>query len=179
MSRVGRKPIPIPSGVKVAVQGDSVVAEGPKGKVALRMIREIPVKVSGGQIEVSRVGEDGPTRAKHGLVRALVANAVKGVSEGFAKELEIIGVGYKAEIKGDKVHFALGYSHPVVYPIPKGISIELDKNMRMKISGADSQLVGQVAAEIRDLRRPDPYKGKGIKYRDEVLKMKEGKAGSK
>lgn len=180
MSRVGRKPIPIPKGITVKVDGDSFVAEGPKGNVRLPLLREIPVAIRDGQIEVSRTGEEGRDRAKHGLIRALLANAVQGVSEGFVKELEVVGVGYKAEVKGDRVNFALGYSHPVVYSIPKGIAIELDqKAMRLKISGADRQLVGQVAAEIRDLRRPDPYKGKGIKYRGEVLKIKEGKAGSK
>lgn len=180
MSRVGRKPIPVPSGIKVSVDGGAFHAAGPKGEVRLPLLAEIPVAIKNGQIEVSRLGEEGKDRAKHGLIRALLANAVRGVSEGFVKELEVIGVGYKAEIKGDKVHFALGYSHPVVFPIPTGIKVELDqKAMRLKISGADRQLVGQVAAEIRSLRNPDPYKGKGIKYREEVLKMKEGKSGSK
>ncbi len=180
MSRVGRKPIPVPSGIKVSVDGGAFLAEGPKGQVRLPLLAEIPVAIKNGQIEVTRLGEEGKDRAKHGLIRALLANAVRGVSEGFVKELEVIGVGYKAEIKGDKVHFALGYSHPVVFPIPNGIKVELDqKAMRLKISGADRQLVGQVAAEIRGLRKPDPYKGKGIKYREEVLKMKEGKSGSK
>jgi large subunit ribosomal protein L6 len=164
----------------VSVDGGAFLAEGPKGQVRLPLLAEIPVAIKNGQIEVTRLGEEGKDRAKHGLIRALLANAVRGVSEGFVKELEVIGVGYKAEIKGDKVHFALGYSHPVVFPIPNGIKVELDqKAMRLKISGADRQLVGQVAAEIRGLRKPDPYKGKGIKYREEVLKMKEGKSGSK
>lgn len=179
MSRVGRKPIPVPAGVTVTVSGQQFEAKGAKGRVKLSLHRDIPVSVVGNQIEVSRMAEDGPSRARHGLMRALLANAVQGAAEGFSKELEVIGVGYKAEVKGDRVHFALGYSHPIVYPIPEGISVEIDKNMRMKISGADRQVVGQVAAEIRSLRRPDPYQGKGIRYRGEVIKMKEGKAGSK
>lgn len=180
MSRVGRKPIPIPQGVKVSLQDETFLAEGPKGKVRLPMLAEIPVAIRDGQIEVSRTGDEGPVRSKHGLIRALLANAVQGAAQGFTKELEIVGVGYKAELKGDKLQLALGYSHPIVFSIPQGIQIAYDaKANRLTITGADRQLVGQVAAELRSMRKPDPYKGKGIKYRDEVLRRKVGKAGAK
>ena len=131
-------------------------------------------------VTIERTGETGPERAKHGLLRALVANAVQGVSAGFTKQLDIVGVGYRAEVKGPQVQFALGYSHPVLYDIPEGIKIEIEaKANRVTVTGADRQKVGQVAAEIRGLRRPDPYKGKGIKYTNEVLRRKVGKAGGK
>jgi large subunit ribosomal protein L6 len=130
-------------------------------------------------IRISRQGETSAERARHGLLRALLANAVNGVSRGFTKVLEINGVGYRAELRGRALHFALGYSHPVVYPLPEGIEVEVDKSNRLTVSGADRQLVGQVAAEIRSLRKPDPYKGKGIKYADEVVRRKVGKAGAK
>ncbi len=180
MSRVGNKPIEIPSGVKVAVADGNLTAEGPKGKVKQALITGFPVKVNGNVITVERPGDSGPDRAKHGLLRALLANAVRGVHEGFSQGLEIIGVGYKAEVRGNDVHFALGYSHPVVYPIPAGIKIEIDaKANKMMVTGADKQLLGQVCAEIRKLRPPDPYKGKGIKFTGEVIRRKVGKAGAK
>lgn len=180
MSRVGRKPIEIPKGVKIQIADGQFVAEGPKGQVKQALIDGFPVKVENGIVSVERSGETGPDRAKHGLMRALLANAVKGVAEGFSQGLEIIGVGYKAEVRGSEVHFALGYSHPVVYKIPSGIKIEVDtKAGKMMISGADKQLLGQVCAEIRRLRPPDPYKGKGIKFADEVIRRKVGKAGAK
>lgn len=180
MSRVGNKPIEIPAGVKVAVADGSLTAEGPKGKVKQALITGFPVKVNGNVITVERPGDGGPDRAKHGLLRALLANAVRGVHEGFSQGLEIIGVGYKAEVRGNDVHFALGYSHPVVYPIPAGIKIEIDaKANKMMVTGADKQLLGQVCAEIRKLRPPDPYKGKGIKFTGEVIRRKVGKAGAK
>jgi large subunit ribosomal protein L6 len=180
MSRVGNKPIEIPAGVKVAVTDGNLTAEGPKGKVKQALITGFPVKVNGNVITVERPGDSGPDRAKHGLLRALLANAVRGVHEGFSQGLEIIGVGYKAEVRGNDVHFALGYSHPVVYPIPAGIKIEIDtKANKMMVTGADKQLLGQVCAEIRKLRPPDPYKGKGIKFANEVIRRKVGKAGAK
>jgi len=180
MSRVGRKPIEIPKGVKVEVRDGALHAEGPKGKVSQLLVPGTSVAVAEGKITVARHGETGPERAKHGLARALYANAVRGVLEGFSRSLEIIGVGYKAEKKGGEVHFALGYSHPVVFKVPAGINIDVDaKANRLTVSGADRQLVGQVAAEIRGLRKPDPYKGKGVKYVDEVLRRKVGKAGAK
>jgi large subunit ribosomal protein L6 len=173
-------PIPVPKGVKVEVAGDTFRAEGPKGKVEQTLIPGYPVKVENGVVTVARSGETGPDRAKHGLLRALLANAVNGVANGFSRTLEIVGVGYKAEVRGRAVHFALGYSHPIVYELPAGIDVDLDaKANKLTVRGADRQLLGQVCAEIRSLRRPDPYKAKGIKYADEVLRRKVGKAGAK
>jgi large subunit ribosomal protein L6 len=179
MSRVGNRPIEIPSGVKVVVANGSLTAEGPKGKVSQALLAGFPVEVNGNVITVKRPGDGGQDRAKHGLLRALLANAVRGVHEGFSQGLEIIGVGYKAEVRGSEVHFALGYSHPVVYKIPAGIKIEIDKANKVMVTGADRQLLGQVCAEIRKLRPPDPYKGKGIKFANEVIRRKVGKAGAK
>jgi large subunit ribosomal protein L6 len=173
-------PVPVPSGTKVEIQDGTLVAEGPRGKVAQPLFEGYPVKIEDGVVTIERTGETGPERAKHGLLRALVANAVLGVSTGFTKQLDIVGVGYRAEVKGPQVQFALGYSHPVLYDIPEGIKIEIEaKANRVTVTGADRQKVGQVAAEIRGLRRPDPYKGKGIKYTNEVLRRKVGKAGGK
>lgn len=180
MSRIGKAPIPVPSGIKVSIDGGTFTAEGPKGKVSQGLFEGFPVKVEEGNVTVARPGDTGPERAKHGLLRSLLANAVQGVSNGFEKSLDIVGVGYRAEVRGQEVHFALGYSHPVVFSIPEGIEIEHDaKANRLRVRGADKQAVGQVAAEIRRLRKPDPYKGKGIKYTDEVLRRKVGKAGAK
>jgi len=172
-------PIPVPSGTRVEVKEGRFTAEGPKGKVSQSLFADFPVEVKDGTVTVARPGDSGPERAKHGLLRALLANAVLGATSGFSRQLDIVGVGYRAEVKGSKVQFALGYSHPVLYDIPQGIKIEIDKNNRITVSGADRQQVGQVAAEIRGLRKPDPYKGKGIKYSDEVIKRKVGKAGAK
>ena len=180
MSRIGRMPVPVPSGTKVQIEDGTLIAEGPRGKVSQPLFDGYPVKIEDGVVTIERTGETGPERAKHGLLRALVANAVQGVSAGFTKQLDIVGVGYRAEVKGPQVQFALGYSHPVLYDIPEGIKIEIEaKANRVTVSGADRQKVGQVAAEIRSLRRPDPYKGKGIKYTNEVLRRKVGKAGGK
>lgn len=181
MSRIGNMPIEVPKGAKVAVDGDVFRAEGPKGKVTQRLFpAECPVEVESGTITITRVNDSGPVRAKHGLLRALLANAVQGVIEGFTKELEIVGTGYRGEVKGKECHFSLGYSHPVIFPIPDGIAIEIDtKANTVKIAGADRQRVGQVAAEIRALRPPDPYKAKGIRYKGEHIRRKEGKAGAR
>jgi large subunit ribosomal protein L6 len=163
----------------VEIKDGVFTAQGPKGTVAQPLFDDFPIEVDGNVVTISRPGDTGPERAKHGLLRALLANAVQGVTAGFSKQLDIVGVGYRAEVKGTFVQFALGYSHPVIYNIPEGIKIEIDKSNRITISGADRQQVGQVAAEIRGLRRPDPYKGKGIKYTKEVLRLKAGKAGGK
>ncbi|MEO7972860.1 MAG: 50S ribosomal protein L6 [Thermoanaerobaculia bacterium] len=179
MSRVGRRPIEIPKGVKVVVSDGKFTAEGPKGRVSQALLDGFPIKIEDNVVTVSRTGEAGPDRAKHGLMRALLANAVLGVSEGFSQGLEITGVGYKAELRGNEVHFALGYSHPVVFKVPEGIKIEIDKANKIMVTGADRQLLGQVAAEIRRLRPPDPYKAKGIKFTGEVIRRKVGKAGAK
>ena len=179
MSRIGRQPIAVPSGTRVELRDGTFVAEGPKGKVSQTVFEGFPVEIKGAEVRVSRPGDAGPDRARHGLLRSLLANAVEGVTNGFQKKLEIVGVGYRAEVRGREVHFALGYSHPVVYPIPEGIDVEVDKQNRVTVTGADRQKVGQVAAEIRRLRRPDPYKAKGIKYAGEVIRRKVGKAGAK
>ncbi len=179
MSRIGLQPIPVPKGAKVAVEGTVFVAQGPMGRVTQPIFPECPVTVDGGTVKVGRVDDSGPTRAKHGLARALLANAVQGVTEGFKKELEVVGVGYRGDVKGREIHFALGYSHPVIFPIPEGIEIETDKKNRIPIPGADRQQVGQVAAEIRRLRPPDPYKAKGIRYSEEHIRRKVGKAGAR
>jgi large subunit ribosomal protein L6 len=180
MSRVGRKPIPVPKGVTVQVAADKLQVKGPKGQLTTPVPRGVAFKLENNELVASRVGDEGPQRALHGLARALANNAVKGVTEGFSKELDIVGVGYKAALEGkNKLVLALGFSHPVVYMVPEGISVVVDgKTNRVTITGIDRQKVGQVAAEIRQLRRPDPYKQKGIRYVGEVLKKKAGKAGA-
>lgn len=179
MSRVGREPISIPQGVKVTVEDRVFVAEGPKGKVSQSLLEGIPVEIEDGTVTVNRIDDSGDLRSKHGLMRALLANAVQGVSEGFSKQLEIHGVGYRAALQGSEIHLSLGYSHPVVFPVPEGIEVQVDEKAgKITVSGADRQQVGQVAANIRRLRKPEPYKGKGIRYSDEVVRRKVGKAGA-
>jgi len=178
MSRVGKQPIPIPQGVKVTVEDRVFVAEGPKGKVRQSLLKGIPVEIEDGVVTVSRDDDSGDLRSKHGLMRALLANAVVGASEGFSKQLEIHGVGYRASLKGSEIHLSLGFSHPVVFSVPEGIEVQVDEKAgKITVSGADRQQVGQVAANIRRLRKPEPYKGKGIRYSDEVVRRKVGKAG--
>jgi large subunit ribosomal protein L6 len=173
-------PVPIPKGVEVKADGDLVRVKGPKGELENRIPAGLSVKIDGSQVVVGRSNDEKTQRALHGLLRSLVANSVQGVTKGFSRDLEIVGVGYKAEVKGKAVVFSLGYSHPVNFPIPEGISIALDaKAGKLTVSGADRQKVGQTAAEIRKLRVPDPYKAKGIKYADEVIRRKVGKAGGK
>lgn len=179
MSRIGKQPIPVPDGTRVSIDGMTFMAEGPKGKVSQTLLEGIPVELVDGEVRVSRTGDTGDLRSKHGLIRSLLANAVNGVTHGFSKELQVNGVGFKAEVKGRELHLALGFSHPVIYGIPEGIDVEVDKTNKISIGGCERQLVGQVAAEIRSLRKPDPYKGKGIKYVDEILRRKVGKAGAK
>jgi large subunit ribosomal protein L6 len=180
MSRVGRKEIPLPKGVEVKQEGTNVTVKGPKGSLTTPLVPGIDVTVENNVVQFRRANDEGKTRAFHGLMRALVANNVTGVSDGFKRELDIIGVGYRAEVKGREVVFALGYSHPVRFPIPEGIDIVVEpKSGHITITGIDKQKVGQTAAEIRSLRAPDPYKGKGIKYSDEVIRRKAGKAAGK
>jgi large subunit ribosomal protein L6 len=180
MSRIGKKEIPLPKGVEVRQEGDAITVKGPKGSLSTALVPGIDVKVENNVVQFTRGNEEGRTRAFHGLMRALVANNVRGVSEGFKRELDIVGVGYRAEVKGREVVFSLGYSHPVRFPIPEGIDIAVDaKTNHITITGIDKQKVGQTAAEIRSLREPDPYKGKGIKYSDEVIRRKAGKAAGK
>ena len=180
MSRIGRMPVAIPQGVEIRSDGEFVRVKGPKGELASRIPPGIAVEVDRGEVRFARSNDEPQQRAWHGLVRSLVANSVEGVTKGFTRELEIVGVGYKAEVKGKAVVFALGYSHPINFPIPDGIAVALDaKAGKLTISGADRQKVGQTAAEIRRLRVPDPYKAKGIKYANEVIRRKVGKAGGK
>jgi len=177
MSRIGNKPIPVPSGVKIAMASDKIDVQGPKGKLSVVIPTGISFEQKDGVLNVKRASDE--HRALHGLARALVANAVHGVTQGFKKEMDIVGVGYRAELKGKAVAFALGKSHPVVFPVPEGIQIAVDKQTHLIISGADKGQVGQVAADIRSLRPPDPYKQKGIRITGERLKKKAGKAGAK
>lgn len=180
MSRIGKMPIAIPKGVDVQQENGTVRVKGPKGELVNRIPPGLTVSTENGQIRIARSGDEPQQRAFHGLLRSLLANSVEGVTKGFSKDLEIVGVGYKAEVKGKSIVFSLGYSHPVNFPIPEGIQIALDaKAGKMSISGADRQKVGQTAAEIRKLRVPDPYKAKGIKYAQEVIRRKVGKAGGK
>jgi len=177
MSRIGNKPIPVPSGVKIAMASDKIDVQGPKGKLSVAVPRGISFEQKDGVLNVKRESDE--HRAVHGLARALVANAVHGVTQGFKKEMDIVGVGYRAELKGKAVAFALGKSHPVEFKVPEGIQIAVDKQTHLVISGADKGQVGQVAADIRSLRPPDPYKQKGIRITGERLKKKAGKAGAK
>jgi len=179
MSRIGKKPIPIPDKVKVDIKPDSVVVTGPKGSVTNPIPPGIKFETKDKQVHAIRKDDSGAQKAFHGLARALVANAVKGVTEGFSKELDIVGVGYRAEARKNSVVFTLGFSHPIEYPIPPGINITVDKQTKLVVTGVDRQQVGQVAANIRSLRKPDPYKNKGIRYTGERLKKKAGKAGGK
>jgi large subunit ribosomal protein L6 len=177
MSRIGAKPIPIPSGVKIRIQDRDVHVEGPKGKLTTALPTGINAKQENGELTAVRARETDELRAFWGLARSLLANAVQGVSAGFSKELDIVGIGYRAAVEGKSINFSLGYSHPVQFPIPTGIDVKIDKNTHITVSGADKQLVGQTAANIRSLRKPDPYKQKGIRYTGEHLKKKAGKTG--
>jgi large subunit ribosomal protein L6 len=180
MSRIGKQPIPIPPGVKIQVEGATVRAEGPKGKLAQPVPAGLTPRVADGTIVIDRGGEDRRVRALHGLARALVANMVTGVKDGFERKLEIVGIGYRAQVQGKSLQLALGYSHPVLFPLPDGVSAEIDKQTAITLRGADKALLGQTAAKLRALRKPDPYKGKGIRYAGEVVRRKVGKkAGAK
>jgi len=175
MSRIGKKPIVLPKAVKVKMDGQLRV-EGPKGKLTVPVPKGIRVEEKGGTLEIHRDGDE--YAAFHGLTRALAANAVQGVSTGFVKELDIVGIGYRADVKGRFVSFALGYSHPIEFVLPDGIEAKVDKQTHIVVSGSDRQLVGQVAANMRALRPPEPYKNKGIRYTGEALRKKVGKSGA-
>ena len=177
MSRIGAKPIPVPSGVSISIASSEVRVKGPKGVLTSPLLPGIEVKLDGSVARVS-LREASAKRAYWGLTRALLANAVTGVSEGFQKELDIVGVGYRAQVKGRNVSFALGYSHPIEFTLPDGIDVRVEKNTHVVVSGADKQAVGQVAARIRALRKPDPYKQKGVRYTGERLIKKAGKTGA-
>ena len=176
MSRIGRKPIAVPAGVKIQIAPSSVEVQGPKGKLSVNLPKGISLEQKGAELHALRQSDE--HAALHGLARALVANAVTGVTTGFKKDMDIVGVGYRAELKGKMVSFALGYSHPVEFPIPEGIQITVEKQTRLTVSGADRGQVGQVCADIRSLRPPDPYKQKGIRITGQRLKKKAGKAGA-
>ena len=178
MSRIGKKPIQIPKGVTVKIAGDAVEVQGPKGKLRQPIPPGIMFSQSEGALQAKPEREDKELKKFYGLARSLVANAVTGVTEGFKKELDIVGIGYRAELKGKQVSFALGYSHPIVFDIPNGIDIAVDKQTHITVTGVDRQLVGQVAANIRRMRKPDPYKQKGVRYTGEQLKKKVGKTGA-
>jgi large subunit ribosomal protein L6 len=175
MSRIGKKPIPLPSGVNVQI-GQQLEVTGPKGKLMVPIPRGITIEQAGGRLEVKRASDE--HAALHGLTRALAANAVEGVSGGFTKELDIVGIGYRADVKGRIATFTLGYSHPIEVLLPEGIDLKIDKQTHLVLSGHDRQLLGQVAANIRALRKPDPYKNKGIRYTGEALRKKVGKTGA-
>jgi len=175
MSRIGKQPIAIPPKVKVEVKGQKVHVEGPQGKLDWELPRRTSLKVENGKVLVSRDGDDARAKALHGLSRALVNNMVRGVSEGFVKKLEIQGVGFKAAVAGSNVTMNLGYSHPIVYPIPAQIKVTVVENTKLTIEGPDRQVVGEVAAELRSFYPPEPYKGKGVRYADERVIRKEGK----
>jgi large subunit ribosomal protein L6 len=179
MSRIGKKPIAVPNNVKVSVESGAVQVQGPKGTLRQALPPGIRFELAGAELHARADASLDGVGKFHGLARSLVANAVAGVINGFKKELDIVGVGYRAELKGRQVHFALGYSHPVVFEIPQGIDVAIEKLTHVTVTGIDKQLVGQVAAEIRRLRKPDPYKQKGVRYTGEVLKKKAGKTGAK
>jgi large subunit ribosomal protein L6 len=177
MSRIGKKPVVVPSGVTVSLKDGLLAIKGAKGELKRQVPDLVKVAVEKTQILVTREGEDGAARARHGLVRALVQNMIEGVTKGFERKLEINGVGYKAEVAGDKLNMALGFSHPIAYALPKGVTAKVDKNIII-LSGVDRELLGQTAAKVRAFRPPEPYKGKGIKYLEETIKRKVGKTGA-
>ncbi|KIC67430.1 50S ribosomal protein L6 [Kocuria rhizophila] len=177
MSRIGRLPISVPAGVEVSVDGSAVSVKGPKGTLTHTVAAPITVVVEDGTVQVSRPNDERESRSLHGLTRSLIANMIQGVSEGYTKQLEIVGTGYRVQAKGANLEFALGYSHPVPFNAPDGITLSVEGNNKVTVSGIDKQQVGQVAAKIRSLRLPDPYKGKGVRYAGEQIRRKAGKAG--
>ena len=179
MSRIGRKPVAVPSGVTVTVDGQTVKVKGPRGELTRALNPEMRVAVENGEVMVARPSDEAHHRALHGLSRTLVANMVEGVTKGFQKQLDIVGVGYKAEVRPYGLQMALGYSHPIEVRAPAGITLAAPNPTTVVVSGADKEIVGQIAAEIRSLRPPEPYKGKGVKYQGEVIRRKAGKAGGK
>ena len=179
MSRIGRRPITVPAGVEVTLDGNDVRVKGPRGELSRRLHRDMIVRRENGEIVVERPSDQPEHRSLHGLSRTLVANMVEGVATGFTKILEIVGVGYRAETKPFGLTLALGYSHPIDYRAPEGITLRAVNPTTVEVSGTDKEVVGQVAAEIRSLRPPEPYKGKGVKYQGEVIRRKAGKAGGK
>jgi large subunit ribosomal protein L6 len=177
MSRIGKTPIDIPGGVEVKIDGDVVTVKGPKGELSHTVAQPITVSLDDGQVTVSRPDDERSSRALHGLTRTLIANQIVGVTEGYSKELEVVGTGYRVQAKGQGLEFALGFSHPVLVDPPAGISYEVEGNTKLTVRGIDKQAVGEAAANIRKLKKPEPYKGKGIRYAGEVVRRKAGKAG--
>ena len=177
MSRIGRLPVVVPGGVEVTIEGREVTVQGPKGRLSLEISSPIEISQDDGTLTVTRPNDEGEVRALHGLSRSLVANMVTGVTEGYRKTLEIVGVGYRVQARGADLEFALGYSHPVKVSPPDGITFRVETPTRLVVEGIDKQQVGEVAANIRKLRKPDPYKGKGVRYQDEQVRRKAGKAG--
>ena len=175
MSRIGRKPITVPSGVDIEIGRGSVTVKGPKGTLSERVSPDMTVTLDDGTLLVSRPSDRGDHRALHGLTRSLVANMVTGVTDGFEKRLALVGVGFRAQAAGDRINLSLGFSHPIVHVMPKGVKVETPQQTEIVVKGADKQQVGQVAAEIRAYRPPEPYKGKGVRYADEYVKIKETK----
>jgi len=180
MSRVGKLPVSLPAKVEVKVANGTVDVKGPKGSLKFVLPHKIKVNVDGSAVVIEREGDDREARSLHGLCRSTIANMVHGVSTGFTRELDINGVGYRAEMKGKELHLALGFSHPVIYPLPAGINGEVDaKRTKITLTGIDKQLLGNTAAKVRSFRPPEPYRGKGIKYAEEIIKRKEGKSAGK
>lgn len=177
MSRIGKQPIPVPAGVDVTIDGSQVTVKGPKGTLTHTVVEPITVSLDEGVLSVARPDDERDSKARHGLTRSLVNNMVVGVTSGYSKALEIVGTGYRVTAKGKDLEFALGYSHPVPVVAPEGISFVVDTPTRFRVEGIDKQLVGEVAANIRKLRKPDPYKGKGVRYAGEVIRRKAGKTG--
>ncbi len=179
MSRIGKKPVAVPKGVTVAVNGQELSVKGPKGELKRTFHPEMKIALSGEQLTIARPSDEAKHKALHGLTRTLINNMVEGVAKGYSRVLEIQGVGYKAEAKPTGLQLALGFSHPVHYPAPAGIKFTVDNNTIVKIEGPDKEVVGQVASEIRSLRKPEPYKGKGVRYQGESVRRKAGKTGAK
>ncbi len=177
MSRIGRKPVILPQGTKLELQDNKIVVTGPKGSLQRPFLEGLTVNIDGSTVMVQRTSEDKKTKGLHGLMRTLIANMVDGVHKGFERKLEIVGIGYRSELQGNNIIFYLGYSHPITFPLPAGISAQIEKQTLLTIKGIDKELVGQTAAKIRALRKPDAYKNKGVKYADEVLRKKAGKSG--
>ncbi len=179
MSRIGKMPVPVPKGVEVSIAGGVVRVKGPKGQLEVGLLPGISAAVEAGELKIARSDEERQTRSAHGLLRSLLSNAAIGVSRGWSKELDIVGIGYRAESKGRSVRFNLGYSHPIDFDLPAGIEVDVDaKSNRVTVRGVDRQQVGQIAADIRALRPPEPYKGKGIRYATERIRTKAGKQGA-
>ena len=177
MSRIGRLPISVPAGVEVSVDGSVVQVKGPKGELTHTVPAPITVVVEDGTVQVSRPNDERESRSLHGLTRTLISNMIQGVSQGYAKQLEIVGTGYRVQARGANLEFALGYSHPILVKAPEGITFAVENPTRFSVSGIDKQLVGEISANIRKLRKPDPYKAKGVRYEGEHIRRKVGKAG--